>query len=88
VDAASREARAGQEGIFSYGVGHGVGLDIHEEPFMKKTCARRLEPGCVVTVEPGIYLPGEGGIRIEDTAMVWEEGPEVITRSTRELLEL
>jgi len=88
VDAASREALAGQEGIFSYGVGHGVGLDVHEEPFMKKTCARRLEPGCVVTVEPGIYLPGEGGIRIEDTAMVWEEGPEVITRSTRELLEL
>lgn len=88
VDAASRKVLEGQEGIFSYGVGHGVGLDIHEEPFMKKTCTRVLEPGCVVTVEPGLYLPGEGGIRIEDTAVVREEGPEVLTRSSRELLEL
>ena len=88
VDAASRRVLEGQEGIFSYGVGHGVGLDIHEEPFMKKSCTRLLEPGCIVTVEPGLYLPGEGGIRIEDTAMVREEGCEVLTRSSRELLEL
>ena len=74
---------------FGYGVGHGVGLEVHELPFLSKVCETTLEPGMVVTVEPGIYLPGWGGIRIEDTVLVGEAGPECLTRFPKDtLLEL
>lgn len=77
---------AGSEGIFEYGVGHGVGLDIHEDPFMSARCEYKLETGNVITVEPGIYIPGWGGIRIEDTVIVKDDGCEILTRSSKELI--
>lgn len=76
----------GVKEIFEYGVGHGVGLEIHEDPFMSPKCPLTLETGNVVTVEPGIYIPGWGGVRIEDTVVVTEDGCDVITKSPRELI--
>jgi len=70
------------------GIGHGVGLEIHEEPFVGNDREAILTPGNVVTVEPGIYIPGWGGVRIEDMVEVTESGPRVLTHSTRELIEL
>jgi Xaa-Pro aminopeptidase len=66
-----------------------VGLEIHELPFLSKRCEENLAPGMVVTVEPGVYLPGWGGIRIEDTVLVTEAGPECLTHFPKDrLLEL
>ena len=71
---------------FGYGVGHGVGLEIHELPFMSRKCEDTLAAGMVVTVEPGVYLPGWGGIRIEDTVLVTASGPECLTRFPKDTL--
>jgi len=79
---------AGFGDFFGHGVGHGVGLEIHEEPFMSPKCERTLAAGSVVTVEPGIYLPRWGGVRIEDTVVVKEDGCEVLTLSSKELIAL
>lgn len=79
---------AGYGDFFGHGLGHGVGLDIHEEPFMSTNCERVLEAGNVITVEPGIYLPDWGGVRIEDTVLVKEEGIEILTKFSKELIEL
>lgn len=78
--------KSGIGGVFEYGVGHGIGLDIHENPFMGVYCEYMLEANNVLTVEPGIYLPGWGGVRIEDSMVVKEDGCEVITQSPRELI--
>jgi Xaa-Pro aminopeptidase len=90
VDAAARSVivSAGLGDAFSHGLGHGVGLDIHEEPFMSARCTKILEKGCVVTVEPGVYLKGWGGVRIEDSVAVESEGVIILTRTPKELLEL
>ena len=80
--------KSGVEGIFEYGVGHGVGLDIHEDPFMSPRCDLALEEGNIITIEPGVYIPGWGGIRIEDTVVVTENGCEVLTLAPKELIEL
>ena len=70
------------------GLGHGVGLVIHEEPFMKNTSDFTLQAGMVVTIEPGVYIPGWGGMRIEDTVLVTKDGHEILTHFPRELMEL
>ena len=76
---------AGLGGYFSHGTGHGVGLDVHEAPRLAAGREEILRVGMVVTVEPGIYLPGVWGIRIEDTVLVTEEGCEILTQTPKEL---
>ena len=73
---------------FEYGIGHGVGMEIHEEPFMRQNTDVFLETGMVVTIEPGSYKPGWGGIRIEDTVLVTADGHKTLTRFPKELMEL
>jgi Xaa-Pro aminopeptidase len=87
VDAASRQviADAGYADNFSHGLGHGVGLQIHEAPGISAAAAGTLLAGSAVTVEPGVYLPDRGGVRIEDTLVVGEETPELLTRFPKEL---
>jgi len=73
---------------FSHSTGHGVGLEIHEPPRIGVEQKTRLDPGMVVTIEPGIYLPGQFGIRIEDMVTVTRSGCEVLTAATKALIEL
>lgn len=90
VDGASRQVitDAGYADNFGHGLGHGVGLQIHEAPGISASAAGTLLPGSAVTVEPGVYLPGHGGVRIEDTLVVGSEEaptPELLTRFPKEL---
>lgn len=73
---------------FGHATGHGIGLDIHEGPTLSLNSEIILQPGMVVTVEPGIYLPGVGGVRIEDDLLITEDGSEIITKSKKELIQL
>jgi Xaa-Pro aminopeptidase len=88
VDRASRDVivSAGWGDAFVHGTGHGVGLDIHEAPRVASTAGGTLAPGHVVTVEPGVYLPGVGGVRIEDTLVVTPSGSVALTEFPKELI--
>jgi Xaa-Pro aminopeptidase len=89
VDAATRARIEASGHESAHGLGHGVGLEIHESPFLvPESTADRLADRVVVTVEPGIYLPGRGGVRIEDTVLVQAGGGEPLTTSPRELIEI
>ena len=88
ADAASRVAiaEAGLGEAYGHGLGHGVGIQIHEAPVLRPESTDVLEPGNVVSVEPGIYLPGVGGVRIEDLVTVSADGAERLTQFTKELI--
>ncbi|MFG1794988.1 M24 family metallopeptidase [Nocardia sp. NPDC049149] len=87
VDAAARKVieDAGYGALFVHGLGHGVGLRIHEAPGIAKNGTGTLLSGVAVTVEPGVYFPGRGGVRIEDTLVVREGGPELLTNTSKDL---
>ena len=78
-------ADAGYGDNFGHGLGHGVGVVIHEAPRVSSESSDTLEVGNVITIEPGIYLPGVGGVRIEDLAVVREDGVELLTTFPKEL---
>ena len=95
IPAASLHARAvdffqkhGVASHFIHGLGHGVGLDIHEEPFFRSGQETLLQPGMIITIEPGLYFPGEFGIRIEDYVLITENGSQVLSTSPKQLLTL
>jgi Xaa-Pro aminopeptidase len=87
IDAAARStiAEAGYGDCFGHGLGHGIGLQIHEAPWLRPNADTRLEAGMVFTLEPGIYLPDWGGIRIEDDVLVTPDGVERLTHLPRDL---
>ncbi len=90
ADKAARSVieKAGYGDFFSHSTGHGVGLEIHEEPRLSSLVNDVLKSGNVVTVEPGIYIPGKFGVRIEDMAYITDDGIINLTSSPKELIEL
>jgi Xaa-Pro aminopeptidase len=89
IDAVARDliTSEGHGDHFGHGLGHGVGIEIHEAPRLSRTSEDTLEAGMVVTVEPGVYLPGAGGVRIEDLVVVTADGHEVLTGFTKQLVQ-
>jgi Xaa-Pro aminopeptidase len=87
IDSVARRVieNAGFGKHFTHGLGHGIGLDIHEGPRLSAASDSELKPGMIVTVEPGIYLEGWGGVRIEDDCLLTRDGCEVLTSVPREL---
>ena len=90
VDGAARQVLAGYrlDHLFVHSTGHGLGLEVHEDPRVARGQKRRLEPGNVITIEPGVYSAGIGGIRIEDDVAIHANHTEVLTRAPRDLIEL
>jgi Xaa-Pro aminopeptidase len=90
VDGAAREVlkKNRLDTYFVHSTGHGLGLEVHEEPRIAQGQAIRLEAGNVITIEPGVYVEGVGGIRIEDDIVVRSHGSEILTRVRRDLIEL
>jgi Xaa-Pro aminopeptidase len=87
IDAEARSVieEAGFGPFFDHGLGHGLGMEIHEAPRLRKQSQETLESGMVVTVEPGVYLPDWGGIRIEDDVLVTRDGCEVLSHVPKSL---
>ena len=79
---------AGHGSHFDHGLGHGVGLEIHEAPFLSATSTNTVEAGVLLTVEPGVYLPGRGGVRIEDTLLVTDDAVRTLTEFPRGLARI
>jgi len=90
ADAVTRDiiSAAGYGDQYGHSAGHGLGMDVHELPNLSTISTYVLEPGMLVTMEPGIYISGLGGVRIEDDCLITENGCEILTRSTKELLIL
>ena len=90
ADAIARQyiERAGYGELFGHSLGHGIGLEVHEAPRLARTAEGALQEGAVVTIEPGVYRPGWGGVRIEDDVVLGADGPEILTQFPRELIEL
>jgi Xaa-Pro aminopeptidase len=90
ADAIARQyiERAGFGDLFGHSLGHGIGLEVHEAPRLARTADGALPEGAVVTIEPGIYRPGWGGVRIEDDVVLGADGPHILTEFPRELMEL
>lgn len=88
VDRVARNVitRAGYGKLFNHGTGHGIGLNIHESPRVSRVSVETLQPGMIITIEPGVYLPGVGGIRLEDDVLVTERSYEVLTTLPVDLL--
>ena len=90
ADAIARQyiERAGYGDLFGHSLGHGIGLEVHEAPRLARTAEGALPEGAVVTIEPGVYRPGWGGVRIEDDVVLSADGPHILTQFPRELIEL
>ena len=90
VDRAARVAlgKHGMSRAFVHSTGHGLGLEIHETPRLGRSDRTKLEPGMAITIEPGVYYPGTGGIRIEDTVLVTDTGCEILTPTTKEFVSI
>jgi len=88
VDETARKiiTEAGYGEFFTHRTGHGLGLEVHEEPYISQTNETTLEPGMTFTIEPGIYLPNKFGVRIEDDVTVTEEGRTVLSKLSKDLL--
>jgi Xaa-Pro aminopeptidase len=85
IDRAAREVLAGEAHAFGHGLGHGIGLQVHERPFLSPTDHTPLRAGMMITNEPGIYIPGWGGVRLEEMVLITVNGPEVLTSASWEI---